>query len=264
MSDTIEDKTKLIVYRGWLDRGKHVWSPFVIKLEARLRFAGVTYITEAGSTLTAPKGKIPYIKYREIDDSPTTTLGDSTLIIKHLVERNILPNINANVPPTTRAQDLALRSLLEEKLYFYHTWELWDQNYYQMREHILQGLPYPMRVVIGLLIHRNTMKTLNGQGTNRHTPEEIRAFREEIWEAINELLLSSKTTKGSADGRPFWILGGEGPTEADATLFGFIVCVLVCTARQESQRLVKGFPIILEYAERIHDIYFPDYEKWGQ
>ena len=120
MSNMKEDQAKLIVYRGWLDRGKHVWSPFVIKLEARLRFAGVSYITEAGSTRTAPKGKIPYVECRGLGDSPSTSLGDSTLIIKHLIEWNILPNINSKIPSTARAQDLALRALLEEKLYFYH------------------------------------------------------------------------------------------------------------------------------------------------
>ena len=120
MSNMKEDQAKLIVYRGWLDRGKHVWSPFVIKLEARLRFAGVSYITEAGSTRTAPKGKIPYAECQGLGDSPSTSLGDSTLIIKHLIEWNILPNINEKITSTARAQDLALRALLEEKLYFYH------------------------------------------------------------------------------------------------------------------------------------------------
>ena len=100
-----------------------------------------------------------------------------------------------------------------------------------MRDHILQALPYPMRVVVGLLIYRKTMQTLNGQGTSRYTPDEIRAFRQEIWEAINELLIASRTTiKGGPNDNPFWVLGGEGPTESDATLFGFIMSILVCTA----------------------------------
>jgi hypothetical protein len=75
------------------------------------------------------------------------------------------------------------------------------------------------------------MQTLNGQGTSRYTRDEIMTFRREVWEAINELLMASRTTvKGGPNGNPFWVLGGEGPTESDATLFGFIVSVLVCTA----------------------------------
>ena len=102
------------------------------------------------------------------------------------------------------------------------------QNYYTMRDHILLALPYPIRVLVGLLIYRSSTKTLHGQGTSRYTPDEIRAFRREIWESINGLLVSSEA-RTSSDG-PFWVLGGEQPTEADATLLGFIVSVLVCTA----------------------------------
>jgi hypothetical protein len=115
MSETaFEEKVPLIVYRGWLDPGKHVWSPFVIKLEARLRFAGVSYITDCGSVRKAPKGKIPYLECAD------GTLGDSTLIIKQLVEWNRIPDLNAKLSPAAKAQDLALRALFEDKLYFYH------------------------------------------------------------------------------------------------------------------------------------------------
>ncbi|KAI9736968.1 MAG: hypothetical protein M1834_000557 [Cirrosporium novae-zelandiae] len=260
-----EHEAKLILYRGWLDPGKYVWSPFVTKLEARLRFSDVSYSTEAGSTLKAPKGKIPYV---ECPGPDAIALGDSTLIIKHLVERDVLTDINAKISPTAKAQDLAIRALLEDKLYFYHTRERWLENYYPMRDHILSALPYPIRIIVGLLIYRTTTKTLHGQGTSRYTADEIRSFRREIWENINALLISSRASKVGSDyddngnEKPFWILQGVHPTEADATLFGFIVSVLVCTACPESQTLVKEFPIILDYATRIHNAYFPDYVKW--
>jgi hypothetical protein len=97
-----------------------------------------------------------------------------------------------------------------------------------MRDHILSALPHLIRVLVGLVIYRSSSKTLHGQGTSRYTPDEIRAFRREIWESINGILVSSEA-RTSSDGL-FWVLGGEQPTEADATLFGFIVSVLVCTA----------------------------------
>lgn len=122
MADTNEDQTKLTVYRGWLDPGKHVWSPFVVKLEARLRFASVPYKIDSGSPRTGPKGKIPYVECpgHQLDGSDPAVLGDSTLIVKQLVEWNVLPDINSKASPVVRAQDLAIRALLEEKLYFYH------------------------------------------------------------------------------------------------------------------------------------------------
>ena len=123
MSTPSATSPNLILCRGWLDTGKHVWSPFVIKLEARLRFAGVAYKTEVGSTRSSPKGKIPYVECRGVrpsDNGQPEFLADSTLIIKQLVEWGVLEDINAKVEPSVRAVDLGLRAMLEDRLYFYH------------------------------------------------------------------------------------------------------------------------------------------------
>ncbi|KAK8084241.1 hypothetical protein PG997_005512, partial [Apiospora hydei] len=240
---------------------------------------GVAYRTAAGSPKTAPRGKIPYVEFSDSscsssgDDGEgagTGALGDSGLIIKALTERGLLADLNARLDGEGRARDLGVRSLMEDRLCFYHGWERWTQNYYTMRDHIFGALPYPLRVVIGLLAYRGTVATLHGQGTGRYSGEEIAAFRREVWEGVDALLAASRDKARAARGNneegegkePFWILGGEGPTEADATVFGFVVSVLICTAGPDSQKVVKGFPVILEYAERIQDRYFPDYEKW--
>jgi hypothetical protein len=106
------------LFRGWPDRGCYVWSPFVTKLEFHLRLSGVPYAVEAGSPLKAPKGKIPYVNLTL--NETTACIGDSALIMKRLVELGSLEDLNAAVPAPTKVQDLALRALLEEKLYFYH------------------------------------------------------------------------------------------------------------------------------------------------
>ena len=122
---------KLTLFRGWDDPGHHVWSPFVVKLEARLRFAGVKYAHAAGSPMTAPRGKIPYVELRgapldsqwtvrEESGEKVASLGDSGMIIASLAEGGVLPDVNSRLSPEERAFDLALRALLEDKLYFYH------------------------------------------------------------------------------------------------------------------------------------------------
>lgn len=262
-----DDKPTLTLFRGWKDPGRFVWSPFVIKLEARLRFAGVKYAVDVGSPRTAPKGKVPYVEFGsgsgsgDGDGDGKEQIGDSGLIIKTLVQQGALPDLNAALSGAERARDLALRALLEDKLYFYHMWERWIVNYYAMRDHILQALPYPVRVVVGLIVHRGAKATLHGQGTGRYGADEIAAFRREIWESVSELLLEARRTSASSD--PFWVFGGGQPSEADAALFGFIVSVLISTAAPDSQRVVQEFPVILDYAGRIQDRYFPDYEKWS-
>jgi hypothetical protein len=113
MSDP--NKAELKLYRGWKDPGRFVWSPFVTKIELRLRVAEVKYHTEVGSVREAPKGKIPYIEFAEKDK-----LGDSTLIIKRLVKEGYVDDLNEFLSYEQNAYDLALRALLEDKLYFYH------------------------------------------------------------------------------------------------------------------------------------------------
>ncbi|KAI0433780.1 hypothetical protein F5Y09DRAFT_44050 [Xylaria sp. FL1042] len=150
------------------------------------------------------------------------------------------------------------------------TWERWTQNYYTMRDHVLWSFPWPVRVLVGAMIYRGTVATLHGQGTGRFSPEEIAFFRREIWESFADLVLESKTkteatatsssTSTSSNGEPFWVLGGPEPTEIDATLFGFIVSALLSTAGPGSQADLKSFPVLLEYARRIQERYFPDYE----
>lgn len=264
MASTSETPPRITLFRGWRDPGKHVWSPFVVKVEARLRFAGVKYVTDAGSPLHAPKGKIPYVEYHgqlpadatadaspvryDENSEPVVSIADSTLIIKTLTKSGVLPDLNANLSARDKALDLGLRAMLEDKLYFYHvcfslpsflflrhsltppqTRERWLDNYYTMRDHSLGSIPYPVRVVVGILAHRKHSAMLHGQGTLRFTNEELTGFKHDIWGTIAGLLQTSKAEAKEAD-EPFWALGGDQPTEADATLFGFVISVLISTA----------------------------------
>lgn len=104
-----------------------------------------------------------------------------------------------------------------------------------MRDHVLSAVPWPARILVGQIKYRGFYKSLYGQGTMRYSRKEARATKEEIWSNINGVLstVRSKSLLSSpaADPRaPFWFLGGEAPTEVDATLFGFIISVLMCSA----------------------------------
>lgn len=100
-----------------------------------------------------------------------------------------------------------------------------------MRTHLLSTLPYPAQVIAGWLIYRKSTQTLHGQGTGRFSADEIASFRQQIWEAVCELLVASKQKRDADEAdAPFWVMGGDGPSEADMALFGFVVAMLVCTA----------------------------------
>lgn len=213
-----------------------------------MRFAGLSYKTAAGSPMSAPKGKIPYIENIRPNATPEM-MADSGQIIGNLVADGALPDLNVRLSGTEKAHDMALRALLEDKLYFYNVsvaalstcairrnanacgqgYEKWHENYYTMRDYSLSAIPGPVRIIIGIMAYRKTMRTMYGQGTARFSWDEITGFIEEIWANVSELLIESKR-RAADDGGCFWALGKEEPTEADTVLFGFVVAVLICEA----------------------------------
>ncbi len=229
--------TKFTVYRGFPSTPNHVWSPFVNKLETRFRLANISYRIDVGSPRNAPRGKIPYLSTTE--DSTDHVLGDTTLITRQLVADGTLHDLNAGLTPAQQAQDLAMRALLEDKLYFYLQRERWADNYYAMRDGVLAALPFPVRVLVGNLAYRAVAASLHGQGTGRYSADEVRVLKQEVWEGLAAMLSESRVAATGAAvagredgscGAPFWILGRADPTEADATVYGFLAASLVCTA----------------------------------
>lgn len=145
--------------------------------------------------------------------------------------------------------------------------ERWSgDNYYIQRDQILGSKPWLLKVIIGILIHRKIMQTLHLQGCGRFSPEEQRTSRQGIWQTMEEALVERRSAAVAGDKAanktPFWCLGGDQASEADATLFGFINSALVARSSPETRKFVRNLPAVMDYATRIHSVYFPDYEKW--
>ncbi|KAK4041294.1 hypothetical protein C8A01DRAFT_34705 [Parachaetomium inaequale] len=255
----------LTVYRGFPARGCYTPSPFVNKLETRLRIGGLSYRVEMGSVPKAPRGKIPYVDVETSDPSKPEQLSDSTFITRRFVEDGHLADLNAALMPAERARDLGVRALFEDRLCFYQGRERWIDNYYAMRDNVLGFMPFLVRFVVGLLAYRSHKRTLQGHGVLRYTDDEFDALRREVWDSLNAMLVESRGRAHEA-GRagPFWVLGGAAPTEADATVFGFITASLDCKQAPASEKIVRGLPVVMDYAGRIHDRYFADYKRWSE
>ena len=232
----------ITVYRGPGRPGSYTWSAFVTKLETRLRFAHIKYDTQTGSLSESPKGKIPYIRIEsESETGLPPIMSDSTLIIQNLVGAGLAQDLNAELTPAKKAIDLAIRALLEDKIYYMTVgsatvsdkvfqltmqqgYERWIENFYVMRDvGPLSGIPYPVRILVGYLAHSKLVRTLHGQGTGRYSKEELTSLRREAWSSLDDLAAEASRSSGKG---PKWILGGEKPTEADACLHGFVASTL--------------------------------------
>lgn len=109
----------ITTFRGFPATAAYVWSPFACKLEARLRFAGLAYKVDQGAPPKGPRGKIPYIALSKDSDSAPEMVSDTSMISEKLVDAGLAEDLNAKLTPVEKAQDAAVRALLEEKLYFY-------------------------------------------------------------------------------------------------------------------------------------------------
>jgi glutathione S-transferase len=88
-------------------------SPFTLKLEAWLRLAGLPYqVVPTRNPSKGPKGKLPFI-----EDDDGTVLGDSSLIIEHLMGTRGI-DLDRELSPEQRAQAVSLQRLFEDHLYF--------------------------------------------------------------------------------------------------------------------------------------------------
>ncbi|ELR09849.1 hypothetical protein VC83_06505 [Pseudogymnoascus destructans] len=229
--------------------GAYTWSPFVVKLEARLRFSHLPYTTEdcPSSSSICTYGSFPF---GDAVSVPTCLPSDSALITKSLIKSAAITDLNADLSPAEAATDLAIRSLLEDKLYFLNGHEHWITNFYTMRDiGPLSTIPCLPRLIIGQIVYSKITRTLHGQGTGRYSPAEIAALRLETWMAPHALV---------GEG---WVLGLDGPTDVDAFLFGFLVSSLTASANPETKAIIQGLPYLMGYAERVHE-YFSGYKMW--
>lgn len=108
---------KITLFRG-TNNGVYAGSPFAAKLETRLRFSNQPYSAQPGVKSQSPKGKIPYVRIEDEESGVDTIMSDSTLITAALIESGLIEDLNASLSPSQKTVDLALRSLLEDKLYF--------------------------------------------------------------------------------------------------------------------------------------------------
>ena len=100
----------LTLYRGFPNAAAYVWSPFVTKLETRLRFGGLKYNIEQGTPLKGPRGKIPYLVISKDSNSAPETVSDTALISERLVADRLVEDLNGRLTASEKAHDLALRA----------------------------------------------------------------------------------------------------------------------------------------------------------
>lgn len=229
----------LVVYGSRPAWGTPDFSPFVIKLETWLRFAGIPYQRRNGNPMQAPKGKIPYI---EIDGGK---MGDSQLILEELTRRhNIL--LDQGMSTVEAATARAVRRMLEEGMYFATLrmrWledETWDEQYKAFKV----MFPAPIAPIVMPLLRRRIRGNAVAQGIGRHTREEAYGMAIADLAAVEEIL----------GDKPY--LFGTAPRSVDATVYAFLVAIQNYPVNT-SVVAAANAPSLRAYTARIKEKYWP-------
>ena len=93
---------------------------------------------------------------------------------------------------------------------------------------------------------RGIIKQIHGQGTGRHTPEEIYAFGCDAVDALSDYL-----------GDKVWFLG-DGPHTVDAAVFSYVVALIDAPYRDPVSEHCRSKANLVAYKERLKQEYFSD------
>lgn len=220
-------------------------SPFCIKMETYLRMTKRAYVTKVGDPRKSPKGKLPVV---EIDGE---LLADSRFIIEHLEAKS--DAIDAHLDAKQRALATAVRSMIEEHLYWIAVYFRWKDDaawakYRPVFDRYAEETNTPKIALPFMVpfIRRDMLRAMHAQGSGRHGREEIAKIGNDIIDAVAELM---------GDG-PFFF--GEQPSTIDATLYGFFASLLHAGLDSPLVEHARTRPNVTAYVDRMKARYWAE------
>jgi glutathione S-transferase len=215
-------------------------SPFVLKAMFLLKFAGLPYREDRGGYRKAPKGKLPYI------DDDGIVVADSAFIRRH-IETKYGFDYDAGLTAEQKATAWAVEKMCDDHLYWAVIDARWMEpgNFANGPARFFDGLPRPVRPVLGAMVRRKMAKTLQLHGLGRHTRAEIADLGCRDIAALADLL----------GDKPF--LMGDKPCGADATVGAFVAGLFPPMFETPLRTAVESHANLVAYNARLMQLYFP-------
>lgn len=219
-------------------RGQTVpnYSPFCLKLETYLRLAKIPY--ESVSTVSfkkAPKKKLPFI---QIDGE---FMGDSTLIIQRLAKMKPEWDLDRHLTTEQRALTVAVQCLLEDSLVAATVHMRWadPSGWKEFGSVVFSGAPAVIRVVVGGMLHKKSIKRSWLHGIGRHKREEILEIADRDMQSVSALL-GTKT-----------YFFGDQPSSIDCVLYGVLAQFVEAQIPSDMSQQITKYPNLVAYVQRM-------------
>lgn len=229
----------LVVHGGGAAFGVPDFSPPCLKLKTYLRMANQPYVSRLGDPRQGPTKKVPYLTHG------ATTLGDSGLIVEYL-KRTFGDPLDARLTPEEQALGHVVRRTCEESLYWPLVHARWtDESVWPQTAALFKSrLPPWIGGLILRQIRKDVHRNLWGQGTSRHTPENIVRHAQADVDALARLLGDKA------------YLFGDSPTSFDAVLYGTMANLLAFPGEGPLAVHVRTHANLVAFVDRIKAAYW--------
>jgi glutathione S-transferase len=216
-------------------------SPFVVKVDAYCRFAGLEYesVMSLDNLKQAPKKKLPYI------DDGAQRIADSFFIIEHLKAKY---GFHLDDPLTEQQKALIhpIGRALDEDLYWCLVYSRWvnEEGWAALKPGLFGSLPFPLKAILPPVLRRGVKKTLQQQGLGRHSEEEILTIARHHFESLSVLI-----------GDKEYCFGAK-PCSLDATIYGHVGEFILSDVDNGMSQLARSFPVIVRYCQQIQKAFY--------
>ena len=217
-------------------------SPFGMKAEVQLKMAGLGYRLQHGGLPHAPKGKLPFI------DDDGVIVAD-TVFIRAYLEKTYAIDFDKGLGAEQRAVAWAVERMMEDHLYWAMVHTRWtvDDNFAKGPAHFFDEVPEPMRDTVRSQARQGVTAVLHGQGTGRHSIEEIAELAARSFTALARII----------GDKPY--LTGDRPCGADASVFGLLAGVLTPLFDTPVRDAALAHGNLVAYADRMMARYYPQF-----
>lgn len=245
METAANDSTPLRVHSAPGAWGNPSISAATAKLLTWLKMAELEHELVPADFSRAPKGKIPFIEQGE------EIIADSTLIIEHFAQTRGI-DLDAKLGERERAIGLAFRRMLKENDYWalvyirYVHPDNWPLYAKLVAMAVAPGQPEEAGLAAAEAMKEVVLGQAHGHGMGRHSGPEIEAICRADVDALSTLL---------GDGE--WMLGA-GPSNLDATLFGYFGNIICSPFNDELSTYCRSKTNLVELCGRIRARYFPE------
>ncbi len=215
-------------------------SPFCVKLESFLIINDIQYNIggyDAKTILSkAPKKKVPFV-----DLENGKRIGDSNFIIQRLA-KDLAINMDETLTKEQSAISHACRRMLDENLYFSLLYSRWceDTAWNVIKPIFFSDMPPVIGGFITGLIRKNVKKVVYGQGTGRHSRDEIYAMANRDLDALSVLL-----------GEDRWFFGASQPTLLDLTCHAYVINIIRPPIENAIKKHTLTLSKLCDHAERL-------------